>query len=168
MTDLERFKGMVNTQWAVEVGSLALKDLTEKAALKPKLLPITENIIKLVKLVEEKAKDASEQLMANKNVVSYKVLAETVLVLTILHNRKRVGDVQYLEWESYKQQIDSPNTILESGLSFSLTEKEKILAQNYKRIISIGKGSKPNYFDSKKNSKVLHNVVEASQRIMVF
>lgn len=44
LTDVERFKKIVESQWTTELGSLALKDLNEKAAVKPKLLPITEDI----------------------------------------------------------------------------------------------------------------------------
>lgn len=45
LTTLERFKNLIYTQWATEIGSLALKDLNEKSAIEPKLLPITEDII---------------------------------------------------------------------------------------------------------------------------
>ncbi|CAH0556796.1 unnamed protein product, partial [Brassicogethes aeneus] len=143
LIDLERFKNLVDTQWATEIGSLALKDLNEKSAMKPKLLPITEDIIKLAKLIEDKAEEAYTVLKNKKDIATYRILVETVLVATILHKRKRVGDVQYLEWHSLKEQFETENTILHTEMASSLTENERILTQNYKRIVSIGKGSRP-------------------------
>ncbi|KAJ8933287.1 hypothetical protein NQ314_014115 [Rhamnusium bicolor] len=143
LTHLERFKNLVDTQWATEIGSLALKDLNEKSATKPKLLPVTEDIIKLVKLVENKSEEAYKILTVTKDSNAYRILSETVLVATILHNRKRVGDVQYLEWKSFREQFESNNTVLQTEIANSLTENERILTQNYRRIVSIGKGSRP-------------------------
>jgi len=54
--------------------------------------------------MEEVAVKAYKDLEKRDTKVSYKVLAETTLILTILHNRKRVGDVQYLLKDSYKDQ----------------------------------------------------------------
>lgn len=143
LIDIERFKNLVTSQWAIEIGSLALKDLNEKTAAKPKLLPITEDIIKLVQLVEKKAEESYEKLLVTKDLNSYRVLAETTLISTVLHNRKRVGDVQYLEWKGCKEQLEQTFTFHQTELKSSLTENEKILTNNYKRIISIGKGSRP-------------------------
>lgn len=143
LKDLERFKNLVNSQWVIEIGSLALKDLNEKSAIKPKLIPLTEDIIKLVKLVEKEAEEAYEKLKLAKNMESYRILSETVLVLIVLHNRKRVGDVQYLDWKSCEEQIENTNIVLQTELADSLTDNEKLLTANYKRIVSIGKGSRP-------------------------
>nr|CAI5869151.1 unnamed protein product [Callosobruchus analis] len=150
LIDIERFKNLVDTQWATEIGSLALKDMKEKSAVKPKLLPITEDIIKLAKLIETKSEESYQKLLINRNdIVSYRILVEAVLVATVLHNRKRVGDVQYLEWRSLKEQFATENTILQTEIASSLTENEKILTQSYKKIVSIGKGKKNYVFLSK-------------------
>ncbi|CAG9825783.1 unnamed protein product [Phaedon cochleariae] len=143
LTELERFKNLVDTQWATEIGSLALKDLNEKSSVKPKLLPITEDIVKFARLVDDRAEEAYKTLFQNRvDRVSYRILVETVLVATILHNRRRVGDVQYLEWHSLKEQFETEYTISHTEIASSLTENEKILTENYKRIVSIGKGSR--------------------------
>lgn len=144
LTELKRFKKIITSQWSTEIGSLALKDLNEKAASKPKLLPFTEDIIKLKKFVENIAEDSYIQLQNTKSVELFRILAETTLVLTILHNRKRVGDIQYLELEAYQQQSDKlVKSSLQVEMATSLTENEKILTKQYKRIVSIGKGSRP-------------------------
>lgn len=143
LIELKRFKKIVSSQWSTEIGSLALKDLNEKAASKPKLLPFTEDIIKLKKFVEQIAEDCYAQLQNTKSEELFRTLAETTLVLTILHNRKRVGDIQYLEWETYRQQTHQTVSSIQTELATSLTENEKFLTKQYKRIISIGKGSRP-------------------------
>lgn len=85
LKDLERFKNLVETQWATEIGSLALKDLNKISAVKPKLLPVTEDIVKLKTFVEGKAESAYQKLKSSKHMDSFQILAETVLTLTILH-----------------------------------------------------------------------------------
>lgn len=80
------------------------------------------------------------KLLKNRNdTASHRILAETVLVVTILHNRKRVGDVQYLE-HSLKEQFETQYTMSNTT---SLIENEVILTQNYKKMVTIGKGSRP-------------------------
>lgn len=87
LTHLKRFKKIVRTQWTTELGSLALKDLTEKSATKPKLLPVTEDIMKLKNFAENAAEEAYAKLKLSQSINAYKILVETTLVLTILHNR---------------------------------------------------------------------------------
>lgn len=143
MKNLERFKNLVDTQWATEIGSLALKDLNEKGSVKPKCIPLTEDIMKLVSLVNKKAEEAYQKLKVSKDVEAYKILVETTLVATILHNRKRVGDVQYLDWKSCENQLSRNIHVAQTEFTESLTDSEKILTQNYCKITSIGKGSRP-------------------------
>lgn len=143
LVELKRFRKLIDTQWTTELGSLALKNLNEKAAMKPQLLPLTEDIIKLKNFVEEKSKKAYELLKTTKTIEHYKTLVETTLILTILHNRKRVGDIQYLQQDSYREQIRHDSNITrQSELTLSLSENEKILTQHYLRIVAIGKGSR--------------------------
>nr|CAI5827061.1 unnamed protein product [Callosobruchus analis] len=141
--NLERFKNLVESQWATEIGILALKDLNEKGASKPKILPVTEDKVKLMTLINKKAQEAYEKLKLSKDTEAHKILAETALVATILHNRKRVGDVQYLDLKSCEEQINRSREITLTEFAASLTENEKILTQNYCKITTIGKGSRP-------------------------
>lgn len=74
------------------------------------------------------------------NFDSFKKLSEVSLALTILSNRKRVGEVQYLKLTTYE--LPPVNTSDKECLDV-LNESEKQLSKNFKRVISIGKGSKP-------------------------
>lgn len=143
-TELNRFIVVVESHWTTELGSLALKDLHEKAGKKPKLLPFTEDIRKLKNDTEQQAEESYEELKLSRSESAYKTLVETTLVLSILHNRKRVGDIQYLDLNTYSQQIslDNAEGTVQTEMAASLTENEKILTQHYKIITTIGKGSK--------------------------
>ncbi|XP_068901358.1 uncharacterized protein [Tenebrio molitor] len=58
LRDLKRFKELIESQWTIELGSLAMKDLNNRAANKPKLLPLTEDIMKLKQLLDKCAEEA--------------------------------------------------------------------------------------------------------------
>ncbi|CAH0555073.1 unnamed protein product [Brassicogethes aeneus] len=138
LKDLKKFRSLVQNNWKFEMGSLALKDLTEKKSLNPQTLPVTNDIIIFNRYCYETAKKAANDLTNdNLNIKAFKKLTETVLSLTISLNRKRIGDVQYTKIKSY---TDIPTERQDFD---SLTETEKQISKNFKRIVSIGKGSKP-------------------------
>lgn len=61
-------------------GDLAKKDLNVKTALKPKLIPITHY-------------QTCRFHWAEGKLDMFRILADTVLILSILYIRRRVGDV---------------------------------------------------------------------------
>lgn len=143
LKEIKRFRSLISSQWTTEVASLAMKDLTKRAAKKPKLLPTTEDIMMCSKYVAECAKSAYEQLQKKALKKAFSILAETTLVSTIIHNRKRVGDVMYLELEYYNDQ----RTLFAASsqtheFQETLSENEKLLTKNYLKITTIGKNSK--------------------------
>ena len=119
------------------MASLAAKDLQEKRWNKPLLLPLVFDIKlfrdKTFAMANEAADTLNNQPM---DVKSYKILVECILALTILFNRRRIGDVQYLKICDYKSEQHSNYTDFENAIS----ETEKILAQKYRRILNSGKG----------------------------
>lgn len=143
LQDLETFRTMVNDHWTIEVASLAKKDLEKKASKKIAVLPLTENIMKLKKHVDEVSQHSYEELRRKINKPDYQRLAETTLASCILHNRKRVSDIQYLEVQDYQEQRQK----IEMGSKATefletLSDTEKVLLKNYVKINSIGKGSR--------------------------
>ncbi|KAJ8937501.1 hypothetical protein NQ314_011815 [Rhamnusium bicolor] len=122
------------------MGSLALKDLNEKHSLKPQTLPLTQDIILFKDYCYKIADEALENLKKNlKDLESFQKLSEATLVLTVLINRKKVGDVQYMKLRSYESVVNSNK---EDCLNI-LTDAEKELTKHFKRVITVGKGSKP-------------------------
>ncbi|CAH0562840.1 unnamed protein product [Brassicogethes aeneus] len=97
LKEIKRFRFLVQSQWSNEVSSLALKDLAEKKWNKPVMLPITKDVIKLRDHILETAnKNAALLKQDNNNVKAFKKLVDASLALTILFNRRRIGDVQYV------------------------------------------------------------------------
>lgn len=142
--ELQMFKELVNTQWSIELASLALKNLNKKAAKKPCVIPLTEDIMKLTKYVHERAKEAYSKLIKNREDQNmYAVLMETSLVSAIVHNRKRAADIHYLLVEDYIDQKNVASQSKETQTEFlhSLTEAERLLVSGYVKISSVGKGS---------------------------
>ncbi|KAI4468041.1 hypothetical protein MML48_2g00008999 [Holotrichia oblita] len=62
-------------------------------------------------------------------------------ILTIMFNRKRVGDVQYLQLATYN--LSNTCSANEQACMEALTPLEKILSRRFKRVVTEGKGSKP-------------------------
>ncbi|KAK4882271.1 hypothetical protein RN001_005590 [Aquatica leii] len=141
LKNIKRLKNLIISHWNAEVSSLALKDLNEKQWEKPKLFPFTRDIINFQKYVLKKAKEASDNVTKEEHAKKeYRRLSENILALTLLLNRKRIGEIQYLKVKTYNAEIsiNQQEEFLES-----LSESEKVLTKNFKRVITGGKGSKP-------------------------
>jgi hypothetical protein len=91
---VKRFRELIMSQWTTEISSMAFKDLNEKKCNKPVILPLTKDILKLKDYVSQVANKAHINNETN-DKKQFKFLVEATLVLTILYNRKRIGDVQY-------------------------------------------------------------------------
>lgn len=137
--NVKYFSKLVESRWKYEMGSLALKDLTENQVKNPQKLPITEDVLLFNKYCLNVAEKAHRHLKTDLSINYFRELSESVLALTISINRKRVGDVQYTKLESY-QSSDSKE---EQNCINVLSDAEKELTKNFKRIVTIGKGSKP-------------------------
>lgn len=62
------------------------------------------------------------------------------LVLVLIFNRKRVGEVQFLNIAAYE---NSNFSVIQNECIRSLTELEKDMSVTFKRVVVFGKGSKP-------------------------
>ncbi|CAG9773450.1 unnamed protein product [Ceutorhynchus assimilis] len=141
LKEVKRLKALIQQNWNTEISSIALKDLNEKNWQKPKLLPLTSDLMVFQKYVMDKAHGAFRNINNSENIDrNYRILAECVLALTLLLNRKRVGEIQYLKLSVY---CSSENNESSSELLDSLSESEKILSKKFMRVVTGGKGSKP-------------------------
>ncbi|KAK4885857.1 hypothetical protein RN001_002128 [Aquatica leii] len=133
------FKELVESRWNTELSSLANKDLSEKRWNKPLLLPLVSDIKKFRDGVLKIANECKDQLSNNNgNEKVYKLLVQSALALLILFNRRRIGDVQYLKIQNYLDDKRSNTKDFENAL----TDAEKILTTQYKRVVNSGKGNR--------------------------
>ncbi|CAH1379249.1 unnamed protein product [Tenebrio molitor] len=138
LKEVKRFRELIMSQWTTEISSMAFKDLNERKWNKPVILPLTKDILKLKDYVSEIANKAIAHLNTEPNdKKQFKFLVEATLVLTILYNRKRIGDVQYTLLQTYLQNFSSIN---QEECMNALTESEKVLTKHYKRVVTGGKG----------------------------
>ncbi|XP_063931247.1 uncharacterized protein LOC135143317 [Zophobas morio] len=139
--EIKDLQKLIKGHWCNEVSSFALKILKERQWEKPKALPLTSDIQAFQTHVSNLANQAYEELKNNSNLrTNYRTLTECVLALTVMFNRRRVGDVQYLRMDTYNK---NEYTINEEAFTESLTNVEKLLSQKFKRVVTGGKGSKP-------------------------
>lgn len=141
LKEISDLREIISNHWCNDISSLANKVLNEKNKEKPKLLPVTQDIKKFNKYVSVLAEEAYDNLNKKFDVVSnYKQLCECTLALVLVFNRKRIGEIQFLDIETYQRSNSIKNQ--EESLS-SLTELEKSLCSVLKRVVVFGKGSKP-------------------------
>ncbi|KAJ8933558.1 hypothetical protein NQ314_013932, partial [Rhamnusium bicolor] len=137
LKEIKRFRFLVQSQWNNEVSSLALKDLAEKKWNRPVMLPLTEDIMKFRDYILETAEKNVVLLRRDNNDrKSFKKLVDASLAFTILFNRRRIGDVQYVETNSYLGNFTVNN---QTEFLEKLTESEKVLTSSYKRVVAGGK-----------------------------
>lgn len=93
------------------------------------------------KYVLDKANTAHKNLKSLQDVEkSFRTLTECVLALTLLLNRKRIGEIQFLTVNVYCAHKDKGT---QNDFSDCLTESEKMLTNFFMRVVTGGKGSKP-------------------------
>lgn len=141
LKEVKQLKLLIRDHYASEISSLALKDLNEKKWNKQNKLPKTSDIKLFQNYVSKLSEEAYTELQTNpKNPFYYKQLSKTTLALTVLINRKRIGEVQYLKIETYNRNFESVN---QEEMLRSLTQHEKELSTKFKRVVTGGKGSRP-------------------------
>lgn len=135
--EIKRFNELIVSQWTTEISSLAFKGLNERNWDKPRVLPLTKDIIKFKTYVTEIANIALTTLKDNpNNIKQFKNLVDATLVLTILYNRKRIGDVHYTLLKTY---LSNFSTINQDECLNSLSPSEILLTRHYKRVVTGGK-----------------------------
>lgn len=139
LNDVNNFIKLIESRWTIELASLANKDLHEKKWSKPLLLPLVSDI-KTFRDETLKIADRCEKAFLDKSddKDTYKLLVQCSLALLILFNRRRIGDVQFLKVNDYK--CDRKSNFID--FQNALTESEKVLTTEYKRVLNSGKGSR--------------------------
>ncbi|KAG5861908.1 hypothetical protein JTB14_008244 [Gonioctena quinquepunctata] len=132
---------MIENHWCNDLSSSANKVLNENRKEKPKLVPLTEDIRCFNTYITTLASEAYKKLRNREDIPkNYKILAECTLCFVLVFNSKRIGEVQFLDINSYERDVSSLN---QEEFSNCLTEFEKNMSCCLKRVVVFGKGSKP-------------------------
>lgn len=134
-------RDMIQSHWCNDISSIANKILNENKWDKPKLLPLTEDIKQFNNHIVTLALDAFKKLKDLQDIQeNYKLLSECTLCLVLVFNRKRIGEIQFLDIQTYEKNFSTVNQ--EECLS-ALSDFERSMSFSFKRVVVFGKGSKP-------------------------
>lgn len=141
LAEINALRDMIVSHWCNDISSLANKVLNEKKITRPQLLPLTGDVKAFNLFTSTMAENAYQALLNEENIVeNYRTLAQCTLALLLIFNRKRIGEIQYLDIGTYEQTFSAVN---QDELLSSLTEFEKNMSSSFKRVVVFGKGSKP-------------------------
>lgn len=141
LTEINALKDMITSHWCNDLSSLSNKVLNEKKVLRPQLLPLTEDVKTFNLFTTTIAENSYSALLNRENIVeNYRKLAQSTLALLLIFNRKRIGEIQYLDIETYERKFSS---IKQDEMLSCLTEFEKTISNSFKRVVVFGKGNKP-------------------------
>ncbi|XP_033126529.1 uncharacterized protein LOC117124408, partial [Anneissia japonica] len=128
---------LYSLHWEGEVSHHALRTLEEAKRNNPKLLPLTEDVVKLSKYLQNQAKTNHEVLLKSGAEIqkTWVKLAEILLSQIIVFNRKRPGEVSRMTLNDYNKCVRGETCILDGALSVV----EKALCKNFWRVEIIAK-----------------------------
>lgn len=138
--DIKTLIQLIQSQWKFEVSSQANNDLNVRKWNKITIVPLAADLKLLKDHLIKVANTAATQLnINNKNETAYIRLIETIFCRIILLNRRRPGELQRFLLHTYEQNIDKENLQTYDEFSEAVSETEKALMRNFKRIVVRGK-----------------------------
>lgn len=134
---LLNMKSIIEKQWSYEISTNACKEIFQKKWNKPAYLPLTSDI-KIFRdyLINVQNRCIKELKENPSNINAYRELQESILSQLILLNRRRSGEVQRILLQTY---LCAPSEISQEEVDFSLSNIEKQLTKQFKRIVIRGK-----------------------------
>lgn len=137
---LRSFEDLWNNNGTDDVSRAALETINRKHLEKPQAFPVAKDVQKFVKFLKSKAKKGLQILEDDeKNISGYRMLMEATLLLLILFNRRRSGEVERLLLQTYQHPIET-NT--HDDILECLSKTEKKLFKELTLIKTPGKGRK--------------------------
>ncbi|KAL8608782.1 hypothetical protein ACOMHN_065519 [Nucella lapillus] len=138
-TKAHNFFELLQEEWKTDISTVALETMQLNRYNKPKRIPLTKDIQKLHKHLEERAQDLHKQLSESEtdNCSKWRDLSEVTLAKIVLFNRRRGGEAERIEVEQVEQGLSGKN--LQEDILNSLSKFEQALAKKLERIEIRGK-----------------------------
>jgi integrase len=130
---------LIELNWTEEVSTHAIRTIHERKKNKPKLLPLTEDIMKLSKMLKEEGRKCASILLRSltgDRIESWRNLNEITLSHIVMFNRKRTGEVSKLKVEEFTSR---PKPDGQKLLNSKLSKIEQELCRSLQRIEITGK-----------------------------
>ncbi|KAG5861428.1 hypothetical protein JTB14_028048 [Gonioctena quinquepunctata] len=133
---IDAFLGVLEAKWTRELNFHAHRTLTGRKWNAPKRLPLAKDIQILHAFLKSRNDDLHNQLNSVADKYGFQELAEITLVRTLILNRRRVGEIQYMLLSDFiKAKSADPNSDVFQVLSSAEQELSKLL----KRLVIKGK-----------------------------
>lgn len=133
-------KAMINlfsSNWQYEISSQAASSLNLSKWNKITIVPLAQDLKKIREYVMKEAEVAEKKLKQNPtNQVAYNKLMETVFCRVILLNRRRPGELQRMQLDTYTSSSDKRTY---EEFSDAISSTEQILLKKLKRVVIRGK-----------------------------
>lgn len=126
----DRFISLYQSDWMDVVSSKALMTLKLKRLNGPEMLPLTEDLLKLNKYLDDKITAALKRLSRKADYTTWRQLLECTLVAIVIFNKRRGGEASKLLMDSY---VNRPNwrDVTNQEILSSLTDMEKTLLNRF-------------------------------------
>ena len=136
-TRANNFLTLCNDEWEDEISSCASQTLTKNKMNKGSLLPLSEDIMRLKNFLDKKTESLLETLCDHFNKAEWDLLNQMTLAQIVMFNRRRGGETQRMQVDSYTSQMvnkDCPQEVYEA-----LSATERILVNTMVRVEIRGK-----------------------------
>lgn len=132
------FLSLMDLEWSIRISSNALSTLMNRKINSTQLLPITNDLIKLSKYIDNNMRTSREILIKSTTTQNWTHLASLCLSKIILFNKRRSGEASRMTIENY---LTRPNWADQctDELKKALSEFEKTLANQLAVVDIIGK-----------------------------
>lgn len=128
------FLDLLDAEWDLYVSCCA--DF-EEDKWNEKDISLTEDVMKLHKMINSEGEKAKQQLLEGPNPEAYKTLSESLLSQIKLFNRRRQGEVATMPLQTY---IHRTNEVPNEDVMQCLSPLEKNLSEEFTRFVIGGKG----------------------------
>lgn len=137
-TKADGFLILCEDMWTDEISSCALTTLTTKKMNKGQALPLSTDIVKLVRFFEMKSKCLTETLEVKFVKSDWEFLNQLTLAELVIFNRRRGGETQRMRIDAYLSRKENPECP-PSEVMNSLSATEKCLLKSLSRVEIRGK-----------------------------
>lgn len=139
----EDFIKLHNMKFSVEIGAEAKRIRNRATRNKPKLIPLSSDVVKMSNFLKKKAETCGEILegdyLHHEKVSAYAELVKVTLTQLIVFNRRREGEVSRVKLEEFKNIKKSSER---SDIENHLSKNEQALCQILTRMEIQGKGDR--------------------------
>lgn len=136
ISEIEYFLNILDAKWSREINCHAHRTLSERKWNAPKRLPLAKDIQILHRFLKLKNDETFKKLQNSYDVQMFQELTEITLVRSLILNRRRVGEMQYILLSDY---VKAKSADPESDVFQTLSPVEKELSKLLKRLVIKGK-----------------------------